>query len=83
LTLDEADRRARLIERRFVLLPDNPAIHVEWRHLLPLYSVTGVQVRDARIAAAMKAHGVTNILTFNTADFNRFAGIVAHHPASI
>ena len=48
------------------------------------YRVSGVQVHDARLVAAMLAHGVTHILTFNTADFARYApeGIVAVAPAS-
>jgi len=31
----------------------------------------------------MLAHGLTHILTFNTADFARFDGITAVHPAAV
>jgi hypothetical protein len=34
--------------------------------------VLGVQVHDARLAAAMYVHHVSHILTLNVADFNRF-----------
>ncbi len=36
----------------------------------------GKQVHDANIAATMLAHGITRLLTFNVADFQRFAGLI-------
>jgi len=80
-----ADRLLRLIERLFSLLPDSPAIYSEWRRLVVTHSVSGVQVHDARLVAAMKVNGITNILTFNIADFTRYAGegIVAVDPAIV
>jgi predicted nucleic acid-binding protein len=83
LSPSEADIRARKIEAKFWLLPDNLAVHLEWRRLLVDYRVSGVQVHDARIAAAMQVHGVKRILTFNTRDFARFTGIEAIHPADL
>lgn len=65
LTIHETDRRARLIEGRFRLLADNERVHAEWRRLVVAHSVTGVQVHDARLVAAMLVHGVTNLLTLN------------------
>jgi predicted nucleic acid-binding protein len=47
------------------LLPDNLAVHQEWRKLLVMSNVSGVQVHDARLVAAMRVHGVGTILTFN------------------
>ncbi len=49
------------------------------------YGVSGVQVHDARLVAAMISHGATHILTFNTADFARYApeGIMAVDPATV
>jgi predicted nucleic acid-binding protein len=58
LPVPEADRRARLIERHYALLPDSLAVHTEWRGLLVAHSVSGVQVHDARLVAAMNVHGV-------------------------
>lgn len=83
LQVREADRRARLIERNFLLLPDNPTVHAEWRRLLVAHAVQGVRVHDARIVAAMKVHGVAHLLTFNGADFTRYPGISVHHPSSL
>ncbi len=80
-----ADRLLRLVERLFPLLPDSPAVYAEWRRLVVSFGVSGVQVHDARIAAAMIVHGVTHILTFNTTDFARYGtrGIIAVDPTSV
>jgi len=85
LTPTETDRLLRIAERIFPLLPDSPAIYPEWRRLVVDYSVSGVQVYDARLAAAMIVHNVTHILTFNTSDFARYApeGIVAVDPTTV
>jgi predicted nucleic acid-binding protein len=79
----EADRRARFFEERLRLLPDSLAVHEEWRKLLVTQSVSGVQVHDARLVAAMRVHGVKRILTFNARDFARYVDIEAVHPRSV
>lgn len=78
----EADREVLAIENGMILLPDNEAIYREWRRIIVQHGVLGVQVHDARLAASMMVHGVTNILTFNVADFSRFTGLTALHPSS-
>ena len=83
LTVAETDRRARVIERLLTLLPDSPAMHAEWRRLVVAHAVSGVQVYDARLGAAMRVHGVTNLLTLNIDDFTRYPGITAVHPQNI
>lgn len=75
LTVEEAEMNARVIEQNFVFLPDNETVYREWRRLVVQHSIAGVQVHDARLAAAMYAHGLTEILTLNPADFKRFDGI--------
>jgi predicted nucleic acid-binding protein len=80
---EQADIRARNVEASLRLLPDNPAVHNEWRRLLVDYHISGVQVHDARLVAAMRVHGVKRILTFNTKDFARFNEIEAVHPAQM
>jgi predicted nucleic acid-binding protein len=79
----QADRRTRSIESRIQLLPCTPEEHFEWRRLLVAHNISGVQVHDARIAAAMHVHGVRRILTFNTRDFERFDDIEAMHPTEL
>ncbi len=83
LTPQETDRRARFIESNLQLLPDSLAIHQEWRRLLVAHNVSGVQVHDARLVAAMHVHGIKRILTFNERDFARYTDIEAIHPRSL
>ena len=85
LTPAETDRLLQRTERLFPLLPDLPALYAEWRRLVVTYGVSGVQVHDARLVAAILSHGATHILTFNTADFARYApeGIVAVDPETV
>lgn len=83
MTPEEADRQARQVEARFRLLTDSLAVHEEWRRLLLEYSVSGVQVHDAKLVAAMRVHGVRRILTLNKSDFARFEGIEAVHPDDV
>jgi hypothetical protein len=70
------------IEAIFTLLPDTPAIYVEWKRLVSKHNVQGVQVHDSRLVASMNVHGVERLLTFNTADFARF-GISLLYPSSL
>jgi predicted nucleic acid-binding protein len=39
--------------------------------------VAGRQVHDANIVATMLANGITRLLTFNVADFRRFAALIS------
>ena len=83
LTVVEAEREVRAIEAGMSLLPDGEAIYREWRRIVVEYSVSGVQVHDARLAAAMYIHGVGHILTQNVTDFSRLDGLTAVHPDSV
>jgi len=83
LTVSDTDWAARIVERVFTLLPENTAIHTEWRRLVVTFGVSGVRVHDARLVAAMRVHGLARLLTFDVADFQRYPGIVAVHPASV
>ena len=83
LTPREADRRAQIIESQIPMLPDTPEVHVLWRRLLVAHAVSGVQVHDARLAAAMLVYCVKRILTFNTRDFARLPRIKAVNPAEL
>jgi len=83
LSPQEADRRARLFEEKLQLLPDGLLVHREWRALLVTHNVSGVQVHDARLVAAMRVHGIRRILTFNEKDFARYPDIEALHPRAI
>jgi predicted nucleic acid-binding protein len=79
----ETDLRAGVIESNLQLLPDSLAVHWEWRRIVVEYGVSGVQVHDARLVAAMRVHGVRRILTFNQRDFVRYADIEALSPHEV
>ena len=83
LTVIEAEREVCAIEAGMSLLPDGEAVYREWRRIIVEKCVSGVQVHDARLAAAMHVHGVSCILTLNIADFGRFGNILALHPGSL
>jgi len=83
LTVAEAERQTRVIEKGMVLLPDSAAVYREWRRLVLAHSVSGVQVHDARLAAAMGVHGVTHLLTLNPDDFKRYRHLTAVDPRSL
>jgi predicted nucleic acid-binding protein len=82
LTVTDVDREIRVIEKGMVLLPDSEAVYHEWRRLVVAHAVSGVKVHDARLAAAMRVHGVTHLLTLNVDDFKRYTHITAVHPGS-
>ncbi len=67
--LDDVERLATAFE----VLEDGPAV-TEWLvSLCRQVSVGGRQIHDANIVATMLAHGERRLLTFNAADFRRFA----------
>jgi hypothetical protein len=80
LTIAEAEGRVRAVEASMILLPDSEAVYREWRKIVVQHGVLGVQVHDARLAAAMFVHRVSHILTLNVTDFERFSGPIALHP---
>ena len=84
-TPSKTDALLQHVEQLFPLLPDPPDMYDEWRQLVVNYGVSGVQVYDARLAAAMISHNITHILTFNIKDFTRYAteGIIAVDPANV
>jgi predicted nucleic acid-binding protein len=82
LTPQQADAEVQRLEQLLPVKLDVPQIHAEWRRLVVEAEVRGVQVHDARLAAAMRVHGVSNLLTFNVRDFTRF-GVTAVHPSDV
>jgi predicted nucleic acid-binding protein len=83
LSVTDAEREVRAIEAGMKFLPDSEAIYREWRKIIVQHNVSGVQVHDARLAAAMYVYRVSHILTLNVSDFSRFSGIVPAHPNNL
>lgn len=83
LTIPAVLAEVEKMENLLTLLPDTPAVYAEWKRIVVDHNVSGVQVHDARLVAAMKSHGVTSLLTFDVGDFSRYAGIEVTHPKAI
>ena len=61
--------------------PDFPAIPL--RILVSTCACHGKVAPDARYVAAMRTHGLDQLLTFNVGDFARFPGLTVIDPASV
>ncbi|MCX5984632.1 MAG: PIN domain-containing protein [Nostocales cyanobacterium LacPavin_0920_SED1_MAG_38_18] len=83
LSITQAEEESEKLKKIFILELDTPQIFTEWESLVIKYQVMGKQVHDARLAAAMVAHNITHLLTFNVEDFKRFSDIVVVDPRSI
>jgi predicted nucleic acid-binding protein len=83
LTVAETAAEVTKLRGIFNLLPDTPAIFTEWEALVSRYAVKGKEAHDARLVAAMLAHKITILLTFNTADFKRYTEISAVDPRNV
>ena len=79
----ETERRSRMIERYFRLLPDSLATYQEWRQLIVCHAVVGSQAHDARLIASMNAYGISQLLTFNVEHFRRYQGITVIEPQRV
>lgn len=83
LSIAETDLQLKRFERFFKFLPDTTEVYKNWRELVVNHSVSGVQVHDAKIAAALIAHGIQSLLTFNVKDFKRFSDVKALEPKDV
>jgi predicted nucleic acid-binding protein len=70
------------MRRLFLELPELP-IQETWERLVQRYSVSGKNIHDARLVAAMVVHDVPQILTFNSQDFVRYGEIRVLDPATL
>lgn len=68
---------------RFPLLEESSQIFPNWLNLVTNGKVMGKRTHDARIIAAMLAHGVTHLLTFNPSDFNIMSSITIVRPQEL
>ena len=82
-SIAKTDAQLKRVERFFTVLPDNEEVYKNWRALVVNHSVSGVKVHDAKIVAAMTAHNIQNLLTFNVNDFKRDTEIKAFEPKDV
>ena len=83
LSIYGALQRIEAFKEALVLLLDTDSIFSEWEQLVVKHQVSGKQVYDARLVAAMKVHKVTHLLTFNTDDFKRYDEITVVSPSAV
>lgn len=82
-SIETTDLQLKRLERFFIFLPDTDEVYKNWRELVVKHSVSGIQVHDAKIAAAVKAHNIEKLLTFNAKDFKRYSDIKAVEPKDV
>ena len=83
MTIEMVTKELIALRRLFSLLPEQGAIFEEWERLVTTHRVSGRNVHDTRLVAAMKLHGLKRILTFNVADFTRYPDIEVIQPQSV
>jgi predicted nucleic acid-binding protein len=64
----------------FQVAEERPGVLDRLMHILATHRATGRQVHDANIVATMLDCGVRRLLTFNVADFRRFAPLIEIAP---
>lgn len=72
-----AEAMAELVSLKtlFSRLDEPRSIYDVWEQLVTRTPVVGKNAHDARLVAAMKVHGLTHLLTFNTQDFRPYPDI--------
>jgi predicted nucleic acid-binding protein len=78
-----AERSILGITQDYQLLKDERGIFSHWQSLVVTRAVKGKSAHDARLVAAMRRHGLDQLLTFNTPDFTRFTDIAVFSPADV
>jgi predicted nucleic acid-binding protein len=82
LSASEAAAEIGAVKAMFVLLVETPAVYPAWENIVVEHGVTGKSVHDARLVAAMRVHGVPEILTFD-GGFARYTGIQVLAPSDV
>lgn len=80
-----AEAMAELVSLKtlFSRLDEPRSIYDVWEQLVTRTPVVGKNAHDARLVAAMKVHGLTHLLTFNTQDFRPYRDITVVAPADV
>jgi len=83
LSAAEAEAILAKFESVFPIKYDTQAIYKEWRRTVTQNAVLGKNSHDARLAAAVVAHGITCLVTFNKDHFKRFTTLTALLPSDV
>jgi predicted nucleic acid-binding protein len=76
LGLSEAKELRTSFQQLFPTISDTAEVHVHWLRLTEEPGALGKKAHDVGYVAAMLAHGIESILTFDEGDFTRFAHII-------
>jgi hypothetical protein len=82
MTCKRAADWSRFFRRRFTLIRDPDDLFERWQTLVETHGIRETKSHGARLVAAMQAHKITRILTFNAGDLKRFS-ITVIDPASV
>lgn len=83
LSVIKTSLEIRKFKRYFTVYNDTPDIFAEWENLVLKHNVSGKNVHDTRLVAAMLTHNITHFLTFNVKDFERFSEITVVNPQTV
>jgi predicted nucleic acid-binding protein len=70
----------RRFSEHFHLAEDSEAVTANLLTLMEQIPMGGAQVHDANLVATMQVYGISKLLTHNTKDFERFAGLITVLP---
>jgi predicted nucleic acid-binding protein len=73
---EETTTALRELERCFCIAEDSALVSEQLYLLLETIPARGKIVHDANIVATMLAHGISLLLTYNLADFERFSSLI-------
>ena len=82
-TVAEAEKELGSFQSLFTVLDESPLTLATWEKLIVAHHIVGKNAHDAHLVAAMTAHGITHLLTFNDQDFRRYAGINVLTPGAV
>ncbi len=80
---DDVRRYMSDLREIFTVLPELPDIAERWEDIVDRYAVLGRQAHDARLVAIMLGHGIRDLITFNTRDFEKYSELNVHKPADM
>jgi predicted nucleic acid-binding protein len=80
LSLETLIEDIRLFQTRFRVAEDNRQVTQQLLTLMEQIYIGGRQVHDANIVATMQIYGISQLLTHNIADFNRFSNLITVLP---
>jgi predicted nucleic acid-binding protein len=79
----QAEEEIRRLIDAFPLYPDTSTIFPRWLSLAATFGVSGINVHDTRLVAAMHEHSITHLLTFDGDHFARYPDITVVAPETL